>query len=96
MGLCAQVMVMLAYAISVVVGEAIRDVQYAQVDPDDLNLLNVPAVEKSSRWYLFSGPFLLLKQRYRLGRRILRWIVAAALQIFAHLIFANVRSLVRT
>jgi hypothetical protein len=89
-------MVILAYAVSVVVGEAIRDVQYAHVDPDDLNLLTVPAVEISSRWYLFSGPFLLLKQRYRLGRPILNRIVAAALQIFIQLIYANVRTIVRT
>ncbi len=89
-------MVMLAYAISVVVGEAIRDVQYAQVSPDEVNLLTIPEVEKSSRWYLFSGPFLLLKQRYRLNKRILRRIVTAALRIFAHLVFANVRTLVRT
>jgi hypothetical protein len=89
-------MVMLAYAVSVVVGEAIRDAQYAQVDPNDLNLLNVPLVEKSSRWFLFSGPFLLLRQRYRLGRCILRRIVAAALLIFANLVYANVRTLVRT
>lgn len=89
-------MVMLAYAISVVVGEAIRDVQYAQVDPDELNLLTIPAVEKSSRWYLFSGPFLLLKHRYRLARCILKRIISAALHIFAHLIYANVRTLVRT
>jgi hypothetical protein len=89
-------MVMLAYAVSVVVGEAIRDVQYAQVDPDELNLLTVPTVEKSSRWYLFSGPFLLLKHRYRLARCLLRRIVAAALHIFAQLIYANVRTLVRT
>ncbi len=89
-------MVMLAYAVSVVVGEAIRDVQYAQADPDELNLLTVPTVEKSSRWYLFSGPFLLLKRRYRLGSYMLRRIVAAALLVFAHLIYANVRTLVRT
>jgi hypothetical protein len=89
-------MVLLAYAVCVVLGEAIRDVQYAQVSPNDLNLLTVPDVEKRSRWYLFSGPFLLLKHRYRLDRRILRQIVAAALLIFAHLVFANVRTLVRT
>jgi hypothetical protein len=89
-------MVMLAYAVSVVVGEAIRDVQYAQVPPDELNLLTVPEVDKRSRWYLFSGPFLLLKQRYRLDRRTLRKIVTAALLIFTHLVFANVRTLVRT
>lgn len=89
-------MVMLAYAISVVVGEAIRDVQYAQVAPDQVNLLSIPEMDKRSRWYLFSGPFLLLKQRYRLPIQLLRRIVTAALHIFSHLIFANVRTLVRT
>jgi hypothetical protein len=89
-------MVMLAYTISLLVGEAIRDVQYAQVAPDDLNLLTIPKVDKRSRWYLFSGPFLLLKQRYRLSRYLLKRIVSAALQIFANLIFANVRSFVPT
>ena len=53
-------MVMLAYAVCLIVGEAIRDVQYAQVDPDEVNLLVVPASNKNSRWYLFSGPFLFL------------------------------------
>lgn len=89
-------MVMLAYAISLVVGEAIRDVQYAQVDPDELNLLMVPEVDKQSRWFLYSGPFLLLKQRYRLRRKTLNRLIAVALQIFAHLVFANVRTIVRT
>jgi hypothetical protein len=89
-------MVMLAYAVSLVVGEAIRDVQYAQVLPDELNLLAVPEVDKRSRWFLFSGPFLLLKQRYRLDRHTLNRIVSFALLIFAHLIFANVRTLVRS
>lgn len=87
-------MVMLAYAVSVVVGEAIRDVQYAQVSPDELNLLTIPEVEKRSRWFLFSGPFLLLKQRFRLDKSTLRKIVNAALLIFSHLVFANVRTLV--
>ena len=89
-------MVMLAYAVCILVGEGIRDVQYAQVDPDDLNLLSTPVTEKSSRWYLFSGPFLLLKQRYRLAKDILRRIIAAALRIFTNLVFANVRTPVRT
>jgi len=87
-------MVLLAYAISVVLGEAIRDVQYAQVSPNELNLFSVPEVGKRSSWYLFSGPFLLLKQRYRLDKRTLRRILAVALLIFAHLVFANVRTLV--
>jgi len=89
-------MVMLAYAVCVLVGEAIRDVQYAQVSPDDLDLLKIPEMDKSSRWYLFSGPFLLIQQRFRLDRQTLRKIVAIALLIFSHLVFANVRTLVRT
>jgi hypothetical protein len=44
-------MVMLAYVITLIVGEAIRDVQYAQIVPDQLNLLVVPAVDKRSRWF---------------------------------------------
>lgn len=89
-------MVMLAYAVCVLVGEAIRDVQYAQVSPDDLDLLKIPEMDKSSRWHLFSGPFLLIQQRFRLDRQTLRKIVVIALLIFSHLVFANVRTLVRT
>jgi len=89
-------MVMLAYAISLVVGETIRDVQYAQVIPNELNLLKIPEVDKRSRWFLFSGPFLLLKQRYRFKKSILKRIISVALSLFANLIFANVRTLVRT
>jgi hypothetical protein len=89
-------MVLLAYAICVVVGEGIRDVQYAQVAPDEFNLLQVPPVDKRSRWYLFSGPFLLLKGRFRLDPSVLRQIVKTALAIFAQLIFAHVRTLVST
>ena len=89
-------MVILAYAISLIVGETIRDVEFAQVTPNELNLLTVPQVGKRSRWFLFSGPFLLLKQRYRLSRRLLNQIVKVSLLIFAQLVFANVRTLVRT
>ncbi len=88
-------MVMLAYAISLVIGEAIRDVQYAQIDPNDFNLLQIPPGEKSSRWFLFSGPFLLIKQRYRLSSQSLTSIVQISLAIFSNLILAhNVRTLV--
>ena len=88
-------MVMLAYAISLVIGEAIRDVQYAQIEPQDFSLLQVPEGEKSARWFLFSGPFLLIKQRYRLPSETLKHIVQIALLIFSDLILAqNVRTLV--
>ncbi len=90
-------LVLLAYAVSVVIGEAIRDVQYAHIEPQDYDWLTVPQVDKRSRWYLFSGPFLLLKKRYWLSKRVLKQIVAAALAIFRQLIFAHsVRSFVPT
>ena len=68
----------------------------AQVLPDDLNLFIPPEVKTSSRWYLFSGPFLLIKQRYKLDRHTLRRIAAIALLFFSHLIYGNVLTLVRT
>ncbi len=90
-------MVLLAYAVSVVIGEAIRDVQYAHISAQDYDWLTIPQVGKRSRWHLISGPFLLLKKRYRLARSDLRKIVAAALKIFRQLIFAHsVRSFVPT
>ena len=42
-------LVMPAYAVCLLVGEAIRDAQYDQVAPDELNLLKVPEVDKRSR-----------------------------------------------
>lgn len=89
-------LVMLAYALSVLVGEAIRDVQYARVVPGDLDLLTIPQGPRNSQWFQFSGPFLLLKQRFRLAPAVLKKIAAAVLQIFKHLVYANVRTLVRT
>jgi len=90
-------MVMLAYSISLVIGEAIRDYQYAETTPKEFNLLKVPEVDKSSRWFLFSGPFLFIKQRYRLPSSTLQKIIRFALSIFSTLIFQhNVRSIVRT
>jgi hypothetical protein len=88
-------MVILAYAISLVIGEAIRDVQYAHIEPQDFDLLQVPEGDKSSRWFLFSGPFLLIKQRYRLPSETLSLIAQFSLTIFSSLILAhNVRTLV--
>lgn len=77
-------------------GRAIRDVQYAQVNPNELNLLSIPEVDRCSGWFLFSGSFLLLKRRLRLDRPVLKHIVTAALLLFAHLIYAHVRTLVPT
>jgi hypothetical protein len=90
-------LVMIAYAISLLIGEAIRDVQYAQVKPCDLDFLSVPLTEKTSKWHSFSGPFLLLKRRCSLDYHLLRQIVSVILQLFHDLVFGHyVRSFVRT
>ena len=88
---------MIAYAISLLLGEAIRDVQYAHVQPDTINLLSVPQTERRSKWHSFSGPFLLLNNRYCLDYHQLRLIVPVVLGLFTNLVFGNiVRSFVRT
>ena len=88
-------MLLISYAISLLLGEAIRDVLYAQVDPEAINLLNYPQAGKRSKWHSFSGPFLLLKRRCRLTRQQLAKIVSAVLIIFSNLVLGkNVRSFV--
>jgi transposase len=90
-------LVMITYAMTILIGEAIRDVQYAHVDPENIDLLSVPETEKRSKWHAFSGPFLLLKRRCRLDYQTLRKIIVAVLRVFADLLFGNnVRSFVRT
>jgi hypothetical protein len=55
--------VMIAYAFSILIDEAIRDVQYAQVEPGNLDLLSIFDTNKRSKWHSFSGLFLLLRRR---------------------------------
>ena len=43
-------MLMLVFVISIVIGEAIRDVQYAYVSPKEADLLTIPEVGERSRW----------------------------------------------
>ena len=88
-------MLLISYAISVLLGEAIRDVQYARVDPHDIDLFVPPEIDKRSKWHSFSGPFLFLKRRSRLTSHQLRKIVSAVLRIFSDLVFGkSVRSFV--
>ena len=90
-------MLLIAYAILLLLGEAVRDVQYAHVPPDKINLLTSPPTDKRSKWHSFSGPFLLLKHRSCLRNDQLRKIVTVVLKLFADLVFGeNVRSIVRT
>jgi hypothetical protein len=87
---------LLAYIIGVWLGEAIRDVMYGNLDipqvPDAL--LNRLSVDPTShpKWLLYSGLFILLKQKLRLPNHKIKAISQAAATAFTSLVFGNVRS----
>ena len=90
-------LVLITYAIALLVGEAIRDVRYAGITPDAVDLQTSPDLPRSSKWYSFSGLFILLKRRRRLDTKTLRLIINRVLLIFSDLVFGkNVRSFVST
>jgi len=89
-------LILITYAIAILIGEAIRHVRLAHVEPDKVDLHQPPEIEKSSKWHSFSGLFLLLKRCRHLDARTLRQIVQAVFSIFLNLVFGNnVRSFVR-
>jgi len=89
-------LILLTYAIALLIGEAIRDVRLANIEPHQVNLYQPPQIDKSSKWHSFSGLFLLLKRRRRLNTRTLRKIIHTVYSIFLNLVFGNnVRSFVR-
>lgn len=89
---------LLAYVIGVWFGEAIRDVVYGGLEitqvPDAL--LNRPAVDPNlhPKWLLYSGLFVLLKQKLRISQPQLDLVIQEAGVAFASLVFGNVRSFV--
>ena len=82
-------LILITYAIALLVGEAIRDVRLARVEPNKVDLHNPPVTEKSSKWHSFSGLFLLLKRRRRLDARTLWQIIHAVFSIFFNLVFGK-------
>ena len=89
-------LLLIAYAIALLVGEAIRDVRYADVKPEKIDLSLNPEVDKSSKWHSFSGVFILIRRRRRLKIELLRKIIKSVLNIFAELVDGiYVRSFVR-
>jgi hypothetical protein len=89
---------LLAYVVGVWFGEAIRDVTYGMLAIDQLPqaLLNKPAVDPNAhpKWLLYSGLFVLLKQKLRLSEEQVNVIAQAAAGAFASLIFGDVRTFV--
>lgn len=90
-------LMLITFAISLLIGEAVRDVRYAGVCPDQIDLKNLPEVPQNSRWHTFSGLFVLLRQKCRLNHATLRKIVSKVFSFFCRLVFGDpVRSFVRT
>ena len=89
---------LLAYVIGVWLGEAIRDVVYGKLDiaqvPDAL--LNKPQVDANHhpKWFLYSGLFVLLKQKPRLSKKHVEAVTITAASAFALLVCGDVRSFV--
>lgn len=89
---------LLAYVIGVWFGEAIRDVVYGGLEitqvPDAL--LNRTPVDPNlhPKWLLYSGLFVLLKQKLRISQSQLDLVIQQAGAAFASLVLGNVRSFV--
>ncbi len=89
---------LLAYVVGVLFGEAIRDVTYGKLNIAQLpqSLLSQPTVDANEhpKWLLYSGLFVLLKQKLRLPKRQVEAIAIAASAAFGSLVYGNVRSFV--
>ena len=89
---------LLTYVVGVWFGEAIRDITYGMLAIDQLPeaLLNKPPVDVNAhpKWLLYSGLFVLLKQKLRLSVDQVDAIAQTSARTFASLIFGGVRSFV--
>jgi hypothetical protein len=81
---------LLAYVVGLFFGEALRDVSYGAVKPEEINLyrlLSEPNLPPGrTKWKLYSGLFVLLKQKPRLPNKVLRQLNQPVSQAFSALI----------
>jgi hypothetical protein len=89
---------LLTYIAGVWLGEALRDVVYGKIEIASVSdaLLNRIPIDANAhpQWLLYSGLFVLLKQRLRLSKSQFDAVSRAAASAFAVLIQGNVRSFV--
>lgn len=91
---------LIAYNLGMWFGEALRDVTYGHIKPSQIKLslagkLKVD-LKKYPKWSIYSGLFVLLKQKLRISKNELRLITQEAEKAFTDLIIGNVRTCVRT
>ena len=89
---------LIAYNIGLWYGEALRDVIYANVKPSQLgrSLAGTLTIKGHPKWSIYSGLFVLLKQKLRIPRSEITLVAKEATDAFAYLIYGNVRTFVRT
>jgi len=91
---------LIAYNLGLWFGEALRDVTYGHIKPSQVQLCLVGKLKvdlkKYPKWAIYSGLFVLLKQKLRISKNELRLLTQQAEKAFAILIFGNVRTCVRT
>jgi hypothetical protein len=91
---------LIAYNLGMWIGEALRDVTYGHLKPNQLQrslegklLVNT---NKYPKWLIYSGLFVLLKQKLRIPQHDLDIITREVTGAFVKLIYGNVRTFVRT
>ena len=89
---------LIAYNLGLWYGEALRDVIYAKVKPNQLgrSLAEKLTTRGHPKWSFYSGLFVLLKQKLRILKSEITLVIKEATDAFAYLINGNVRTFVRT
>ncbi len=91
-------LVMLAYSIGVLTGEAVRDAVYGERLDDSTKVLpteripDQPHLRQSKKWKQYSGLFILLKQKLELPLKRRRKIYRQVLPVFTRLVQHPVRT----
>ena len=88
---------LLAYVVALFFGEALRDISYGDLAPQDLTYESLFAPKPHPvcvKWKHYSGLFVLLKQQLRVSPKQLRQLQQPVTLAFAILVFGNVRTFV--
>jgi hypothetical protein len=80
-------MVLLAYTIGLLVGESIRDHLYGKPETKRQGSRG-----RGKSWYLYSGLFILLKQKIQIGIEALQKLIGQVQRSFAALVWGDVRT----
>jgi len=91
---------LIAYNIGLWYGEALRDVAYGHLQPEQLqdSLAGklVVDIKQHPKWLIYSGLFVLIKQELNITRQVMQRICQEVIRAFKTLINGNVRTFVRT